>query len=74
MKKKTKSEEGNYQKLELIFYKPGYPRVPKALSISGLRRDWDEKKQLFKERDSDYIAKSKQIIEERYPKINSILE
>lgn len=65
VKKKTKSEESNYQKLELIFYKPGYPRVPKVLNISGLRKDWDEKKQLFKERDSDCIAKNKQIIEEK---------
>lgn len=34
-------------KIDMIFYKRGYPRVTKVLKISGLYRDWDPKTQSF---------------------------
>ena len=34
-------------KLEMIFFKPGYARVPKELNITGLLKDWDAKSQSF---------------------------
>lgn len=34
-------------KLEIIFYKRGYARVPKVLSITGLYKNWDNKVQRF---------------------------
>ena len=30
-------------KLELIFFKTGYARVPKVLNITGLLKNWDAK-------------------------------
>ena len=32
-------------KLEMIFFKTGYARVPKVLNITGLLKDWDAKEQ-----------------------------
>lgn len=34
-------------KIDMIFYKRGYPRVTKVLKISGLYQDWDPKTQSF---------------------------
>ena len=35
-------------KLEMIFFKTGYARVPKVLNITGLLKDWDAKSQSFR--------------------------
>lgn len=35
-------------KLEMIFFKTGYARVPKVLNITGLLKDWDVKSQSFR--------------------------
>ena len=32
-------------KLEIIFFKTGYARVPKVINITGLLKDWDVKSQ-----------------------------
>lgn len=70
-KKKGKSNQNDVVKLELVFYKTGYPRVPKVMNISGIRKNWDESKQQFKERDFDDASKNRIILEEkmRYQKI-----
>lgn len=34
-------------KIDIIFYKWGYPRVTKVLKISGIYREWDPKTQSF---------------------------
>lgn len=39
-------------KLEMIFYKPGFARVPKVLNITGLHSDWNQKAQEFIGKDS----------------------
>ena len=35
-------------KLEIIFFKTGYARVPKVINITGLLKDWDVKSQSFR--------------------------
>ena len=35
-------------KLEMIFFKTGYARVPKVLNVTGLLKDWDAKSQSFR--------------------------
>lgn len=34
-------------RLKLVFYRTGYSRITKAICISGLYEDWDQKKQCF---------------------------
>lgn len=34
-------------RLKLVFYRTGYSRITKTISISGLYKDWDQKKQYF---------------------------
>lgn len=46
-------------KLELIFFKTGYARVPKVLNITGLLKNWDAKSQCFKTGTPDATTKNK---------------
>jgi integrase len=34
-------------KIEMIFYRPGYARVPKVINVRGNAKDWEEKTQMF---------------------------
>lgn len=34
-------------KLQLIFYKSGYNRVPKSITVTGLSKNWDPKSGSF---------------------------
>ena len=34
-------------RLKFVFYRTGYSRITKAICISGLYKDWDQKKQCF---------------------------
>lgn len=52
-------------KLQIIFYKTGYPRVSKALYISGLFSEWDQKTQSFKETNPDSKQKNRLLQKER---------
>lgn len=45
-------------KLELIFFKTGYARVPKVLNITGLLKNWDAKSQCFKTGTPDATTKT----------------
>lgn len=52
-------------KLELIFYRTGYNRVPKRLYIKGLYKDWDKKAQKFKESSKENLDKNKLLQKEK---------
>lgn len=58
-------------KLTIIFYKRGYNRVTKVLSIRGLYKDWDQKNQRFVENSKENIEKNKLLHKEllKYLKI-----
>lgn len=46
-------------KLEMIFFKTGYARVPKVLNVNGLLKDWDTNSQSFKPGSADATTKNK---------------
>ncbi len=46
-------------KLEMIFFKTGYARVPKVLNVTGLMKDWDSKSQCFKPGSTEASVKNK---------------
>ncbi len=46
-KGKQDSKDKNYVKIEMIFFKTGYARVPKVLTITGLYKDWNQETQSF---------------------------
>ncbi len=46
-------------KLEMIFFKTGYARVPKVLNVTGLLKDWDPKSQSFKAGSAEATTKNK---------------
>lgn len=46
-------------KLEMIFFKTGYARVPKVLNVTGLLKDWDSNSQSFKPGSADATTKNK---------------
>lgn len=58
-------------KLELIFFKTGYTRVPKVIRISGRYDDWNRKRQLFDGDTKDIHERNQLILKEklRYRKI-----
>lgn len=41
IKGKENPSDPKMVKLDMIFFKTGYARVPKALTITGLWKDWD---------------------------------
>lgn len=55
-------------KLEMIFYKTGYTRVPRIVNISGAYKSWDQKSQSFKSTGSEYVKKNQLLldIKEKY--------
>lgn len=52
-------------KLELIFYKSGYARVPKVLHITGLYKHWDNKVQRFVDKSRESEEKNKLLQREK---------
>ncbi|CCZ81492.1 uncharacterized protein BN709_00841 [Odoribacter laneus CAG:561] len=52
-------------KLEMIFFKTGYARVPKVLSITGPFNEWDNKPQCFTSKSSEVVEKNKRIVSTR---------
>lgn len=62
-KGKQDSKDKNYVKIEMIFFKTGYARVPKVLTITGLYKDWDQKTQSFLSVTSEAIEKNKKLID-----------
>lgn len=52
-------------KLEMIFFKTGYARVPKVLNITGLLKDWDAKSQSFRVGSAESTTKNKLLFDLR---------
>lgn len=52
-------------KLEMIFFKTGYARVPKVLNITGLSKDWDAKSQSFRVGSAEATTKNKLLFDLR---------
>ena len=50
-------------KLEMIFFKTGYARVPKVLSITGPLKDWDNETQGFTSKSSEALEKNKRLLD-----------
>ncbi len=58
-------------KLELVFFKTGYPRVTKIINITGPSKDWDNKNQQFLGRSIETTERNKRLLEfkARYQKV-----
>nr|WP_304379613.1 hypothetical protein [uncultured Parabacteroides sp.] len=52
-------------KLNIVFYRTGFARVPKVLNITSLYSDWDSKTRQFKPNSADNITKNKLLRKER---------
>lgn len=52
-------------KLEMIFFKTGYARVPKVLNVTGLLKDWDAKSQSFRVGSAEATTKNKLLFDLR---------
>lgn len=50
-------------KLEMIFFKTGYARVPKVLNITGRLKDWDAQSQSFRSGSIEATAKNKLLLD-----------
>lgn len=73
IKGKRNPKNTEFIKLEIIFYKPGYARVSKALCISGLYKYWDTKMQRFQKEYSEAVMKNK-LLQKEYLKYLKIAE
>lgn len=54
-----------FVKLTMVFYKTGYPRVPKVLYITGPYLDWQKDQQCFNPNSADNISKNGLIQKEK---------
>ncbi|MFI3294050.1 MAG: phage integrase SAM-like domain-containing protein [Rikenellaceae bacterium] len=52
-------------KLEMVFFKSGYPRVTKIINISGPIKEWDQSTQQFKGRGTEVTERNKRLLEIR---------
>lgn len=52
-------------KLTMVFYKTGYPRVPKVLYITGPYSDWQKDKQCFVPNSAENISKNSMLQKEK---------
>jgi hypothetical protein len=70
-KSKQSAKEAGRIKIEMIFYRPGYARVPKVTNVSGVAKDWDENAQIFNFKSPDAAEKNKTLAElkEKYEKV-----
>ena len=59
IKGKSNPKDRKMVKLEMIFFKSGYARVPKVLEVTGLLKDWDSKSQSFKVGSYEATTKNK---------------
>ena len=57
------SKNSQLVKLELIFYRNGYNRVPKVLDITGPLKNWDQANQCFNGRGSEIKAKNQKLLD-----------
>lgn len=53
LKGKADEKRPEFVKITMVFYKPGYNRVPKILPITGLLKNWDQETQRFDPKSQD---------------------
>lgn len=63
-------DDADMVKLTMIFYRSGYNRVSKVLSLSGLYREWDKRTHAFVPCSSENISKNKLLQKERIKYLN----
>jgi hypothetical protein len=56
-------EDSKMIKLQLIFYKSGYNRVPKAITVTGLSKNWDQKSESFVGTNNGSITKNQILLD-----------
>jgi len=56
-------KDKNWVKIEMVLFQTGYNRVPKALEITGLAKDWVQKEQTFKENSVENIERNSDLLE-----------
>lgn len=61
-------------KLQLVFYKSGYNRVPKAITVTGLSKNWDPKSESFVGTGSGNITKNQILLDLKNKYINVVEE
>ena len=59
IKGKSNPKDRKMVKLEMIFFKSGYARVPKVLEVTGFLKDWDAKSQSFRVGSFEATTKNK---------------
>lgn len=52
-------------RVEMVFFKTGFSRVPKVFNITGEAKRWDSAAQLFKGNDSQTVQKNELILKEK---------
>lgn len=57
------TEDPKMVKLEMVFYKTGYNRVPRIINISGAYKNWDGESQSFKSTASEYVKKNQLLLD-----------
>jgi integrase len=64
-KSKTSARDASSIKIEMIFYCPGYNRVPKVTNVIGNAKDWDEDAQIFNPKSNCATEKNRELAELR---------
>lgn len=64
-KGKPHPKDGKLVRLDMILFQTGYPRVSKALNISGRIEDWNQTTQNFKPKSKDASDKNKILFDMR---------
>jgi hypothetical protein len=70
-KSKPGLRDASQIKIEMIFYRPGYVRVPKVINVRGNAKDWEEKTQMFHPKSVDAAEKNRTLAElkEKYESV-----
>lgn len=50
-------------KLEMVFYKTGYTRIPRVVTITGAYKHWDNDAQSFTSSTSEYLKKNQMLLD-----------
>lgn len=64
------ADNANMVKLQLIFYKSGYNRVPKTITVTGLSKSWDQKSESFVGTGNGNITKNQILLDLKTKYIN----
>ena len=74
IKGKSNPKDRKMVKLEMIFFKSGYARVPKVLEVTGLLKDWDAKSQSFRVGSFEATTKNKILFDLRTQYLHILVE